>query len=85
MSQYVAAPLSLLQRCVSYIAATPIVCMELCIVMCCSAAISATVSSSWCAKRQIDVCGGAYSYVWHDLFKCVAWLVYISDVTHSYV
>jgi len=47
--------------------------------------VSATVSSSWCAKRQIHVCGGAYLHVWHDSFMCVAWLVYMSDVMHSYV
>ena len=27
----------------------------------------------------------AFSYVWHDSFICVTWLVHMCDMTHSYV
>jgi len=26
-----------------------------------------------------------HSYVWHDSFKCVTWLIHMCDMTHSYV
>ena len=30
-------------------------------------------------------CEVTHSYVWHDPFMCVAWLMHVCDVTHSYV
>jgi len=31
------------------------------------------------------MCYMTHSYVWHDLFICVTWLIHICDMTHSYV
>ena len=33
----------------------------------------------------IHMCDMAYSYVWHDSFTHVTWLIHVCDVTHSYV
>jgi len=31
------------------------------------------------------MCDMTYSYVWHDLFICVTWLIHMCDMTYSYV
>jgi len=31
------------------------------------------------------MCGMTHSYVWHDSFICVTWLIYTCGMTHSYV
>jgi len=31
------------------------------------------------------VCDMTHSYVWHDSFICVTWLIHMCDMTHSYV
>jgi len=33
----------------------------------------------------VDMCDMTYSYVWHDSFICVTWLIHKCDMTHSYV
>jgi len=31
------------------------------------------------------MCDITHSYVWHDSFVCVTWLIHMCDMTHSYV
>ena len=31
------------------------------------------------------MCDMTHSYVWHDSFICVTWLIHMCDMTHSYV
>jgi len=42
----------------------------------------------WGANRHgsfMYVCGMTHSYVWHDSFMCVTWLIHKCDMTHSCV
>ena len=32
-----------------------------------------------------ESCDMTHSYVWHDSFICVTWLIHLCDMTHSYV
>ena len=54
------------------------------------------VSKWWCVTWLIPpvymsvrvgtlLCDMAHSYVWHDSFICVTWLIHKCDMTHSYV
>jgi len=31
------------------------------------------------------MCDMTHSYVWHDSFRCVTWLIHMCDMTHSHV
>jgi len=33
-------------------------------------------------KACVHICDTTHSYVWHDPFKCVTWLIYMCDVTY---
>jgi len=34
---------------------------------------------------EVRVCDMTHSYMWHDSFICVTWLIHMCDMTHSYV
>ena len=36
-------------------------------------------------QARCDMCAMAHSYVWHDSFICVTWLIHLCAMTHSYV
>jgi len=38
-----------------------------------------------CCSSSSYVCDTTHSYVWHDSFICVTWLIHMCDMTHSYV
>ena len=49
------------------------------------------LNQRWCVMSRththtpIPVCDMTHSYVWHDSFICVIWLIHTCDMTHLYV
>jgi len=60
------------------------VCCSVCCDMCCSVCCSVCLSVM-CALRQIHVCKVSHSYVGHDSFIYLTWLIHMEDASHPII
>jgi len=50
-----------------------------------TASLRLTIACRWDVLNIRNMCDMTHSYVWHDSFICVTWLIHMCDMTHSYV
>jgi len=70
-----------------------VACMLQCVKMCCSESLQVLCNHlaepvqpfGWTCVWLIRMYTMSHSYVWHDTFVCVPWLIYTCDMTHIHI